>query len=271
MPELPEVEITLRGIRPHVLTQNIEAIVVREARLRWPVDPIMREILPGHRVENIARRAKYLLLYTEPGAIIVHLGMSGSLHLVEARAKPEKHDHVDIVLGNGYSLRLRDPRRFGAVLWTERDPLQHARLAKLGPEPWDPEFTGDYLYRLSRCRHTAVKSLIMDSRIVVGIGNIYANEALYYAGIRPARAARRVSLPRYQVLAGAIREVLGSAIEQGGTTLRNFTGSDGRPGYFKQQLAVYGRTDHPCVNCGAPIRQIRIGQRSSFFCASCQS
>ncbi|MGH8614245.1 MAG: bifunctional DNA-formamidopyrimidine glycosylase/DNA-(apurinic or apyrimidinic site) lyase [Gammaproteobacteria bacterium] len=270
MPELPEVEITRRGIVPHVLGQRVEQVIIRQPKLRWPVPQILTTELAGQTIEDIVRRAKYLLLHTHRGCLILHLGMSGSLRVLPAAIPAGKHDHVDLVLANGVYLRLRDPRRFGAVLWTQEEVQKHPLLARLGPEPWDPGFSGVYLYGLARARSAAVKSLIMDAGVVVGVGNIYANEALFRAGIHPNREARRVSRQRYEVLVRAIRAVLEEAIQQGGTTLRDFTRSDGRPGYFAEALAIYQRAGQACGRCGATIRKLRSLQRTSFYCPHCQ-
>ena len=271
MPELPEVETTRQGISPHVLGRTVVAAVVRESRLRWPVRPDLEARLAGRTVADVTRRGKYLLLHFDPGTLILHLGMSGSLRVVADRTAPQRHDHVDLVLDDGYRLRLRDPRRFGSVHWVEGNPLQHPLLASLGPEPLGAAFNGQWLYARSRGRRVAVKSYLMDGRIVVGVGNIYANEALFLAGILPLRPAGRISLARYGRLAEAVKEVLQEAISQGGTTLRDFVGSDGSPGYFSQRLRVYGREAMPCEVCGHLLRQRLIGQRSSYFCPRCQT
>jgi formamidopyrimidine-DNA glycosylase len=270
MPELPEVETTRRGILPHARGETVAAVVVRDRRLRWPVPEELALILPGARIDEIERRGKYLLFRTDAGTLISHLGMSGSLRVVTALDTPAKHDHVDIELGSGKILRYNDPRRFGCMLWTLADPAEHELLRHLGPEPLEAGFDASYLYQRSRGRKAAVKSFIMDSHVVVGVGNIYANEALYLAGIRPGRAAGRVSLPRYEKLVAAITQVLASAIEQGGTTLRDFVGGDGQPGYFKQQLNVYDRGGQPCRGCGRELRESRLGQRATVYCSNCQ-
>ena len=270
MPELPEVETTCRGIAPHLMGRRIDGVVVREHRLRWPVAPQLVYQMPGLGVRRISRRAKYLLLETDNGCLIVHLGMSGSLRVVPHNKQPDKHDHVDLVLDDGNCLRLRDPRRFGCMVWSDGKPTQHPLLADLGPEPWDEKFSGEYLYRLAGKRKVAVKNFIMDAHTVVGVGNIYANEALFGAGIDPRRAAGRISKKRYQRLAQAIIDVLDAAIEQGGTTLRDFVNSDGEPGYFSLELKVYDREGDDCTNCGRPIKREVIGQRSTFFCNRCQ-
>ncbi len=270
MPELPEVETTRRGIEPHLRGRRISRVVVRQPCLRWPIPADLGTRLEGRRITAVGRRAKYLLLRVAGGAALLHLGMSGSLRLVESGAPAGPHDHVDLELEEGLSLRLRDPRRFGCLLWAGGDPLRHPLLAGLGPEPWDEVFGGTYLHARAAGRRTAVKNLIMDGRVVVGVGNIYASEALFQAGILPSRAAGRIGQERYQRLADAIRQVLEEAVEAGGTTLRDFTDGEGRPGYFQRQLAVYGREGGPCPACGSTIRQRRIGQRSSYWCPRCQ-
>ncbi|HEY0719630.1 MAG TPA: bifunctional DNA-formamidopyrimidine glycosylase/DNA-(apurinic or apyrimidinic site) lyase [Gammaproteobacteria bacterium] len=270
MPELPEVETTRRGIAPHVVHHTIKQIVVRHHQLRWPVPPALVREAKGQRIEACERRAKYLLLRTLQGTIIVHLGMSGSLRLIDAKSPAAKHDHLDIVLDSGQALRLTDPRRFGAVLWTHDDPLQHELLRDLGPEPLGKTFNGEYLFQRSRGRTVSVKQFIMDSKVVVGVGNIYASEALFLARIHPSRKAGSLSKARCTALAAAIREVLSAAIVQGGTTLRDFVGGDGKPGYFAQQLNVYGRTGEACPVCGGAIKQITQGQRSTYYCPKCQ-
>ncbi|MAT92526.1 MAG: DNA-formamidopyrimidine glycosylase [Halioglobus sp.] len=269
MPELPEVETTRRGIEPHCLGRRVRRVTVRESRLRWPVPPDLPQRLRGAVIRGVDRRAKYLLLRTARGDLMVHLGMSGSLRLVPPREPPRTHDHVDIELQGDYCLRFNDPRRFGSLHWLapgEPTPL----LDHLGPEPLSDAFDGAWLYRLSRGRRGAVKTFIMDGKVVVGVGNIYASEALFLAGIHPGRAAGRVSLARYERLAVQIKRVLTSAIEQGGTTLRDFVGGDGKPGYFAQQLRVYGRAGAPCRACGGPLKELRLGQRSSVYCVTCQ-
>jgi len=269
MPELPEVETTRRGISPHIEGQNVLEVIVRQGRLRWPVTRGLNQKLSGQVIRRTERRGKYLLIETGNGSLIIHLGMSGSLRIVEAGAAPRKHDHVDLVLGNGKCLRFHDPRRFGAILWS-RTPLRHELIRGLGPEPLGEDFNGDYLFRLSRGRKLAVKNFIMDSHVVVGVGNIYASESLFMAGIRPGVAAGRISRARYEALATAIMTVLDRAIREGGTTLRDFVREDGQPGYFAQSLNVYGRDGQPCRTCGAVIRKKTIGQRSSYYCPDCQ-
>jgi len=269
MPELPEVETTCRGIAPHIIGQTIQQVIVRNPQLRWPVPENLDQTLSGLIVRSVIRRAKYLLFSTTAGTLLVHLGMSGSLRIVSRDLPAGKHDHIDFIFG-GIVLRYNDPRRFGAVLWTNAPAETHQLLKDLGPEPLLSDFSGDLLYRLSRTRKVPVKSFIMDSHIVVGVGNIYANEALFMAGISPARQAGKVSLARYQQLAECIRVVLQHSIDQGGTTLRDFVNEAGKPGYFKQQLRVYGRAGKPCINCQQPLTEIRLANRSTVYCSACQ-
>ena len=269
MPELPEVETTRRGIEPHCVGRAVIRVLVREPRLRWPVPDQLTVLLAGQVIETVERRAKYLLFRTQVGSLLVHLGMSGSLRLVDADAPPSRHDHIDVLLDGGVCLRYHDPRRFGCFLWLAAGEI-HPLLAYLGPEPLSSDFDGRVLYRRSRGRKSPIKNFIMDGKVVVGVGNIYASEALFIAGIRPDRAAGRVSIVRYQRLAENIKQVLTSAINQGGTTLRDFVGGDGRPGYFAQQLLVYGRGGQPCKRCNTTLREVRLGQRSSVYCVSCQ-
>lgn len=270
MPELPEVETTCRGIAPHITGHTIEQVIIRNPSLRWPITVNLDQILPGLSIQAVSRRAKYLLFSTSVGTMLIHLGMSGSLRIVSRDLPPGKHDHVDFIFTNGTVLRFNDPRRFGAVLWTQAPAEEHALLRDLGPEPLRDGFSGDLLYTLSRTRKVPVKSFIMDSHIVVGVGNIYANEALFMAGILPTRQAGKVSLARYQQLADCIRVVLQHSIDQGGTTLRDFVNEAGNPGYFKQQLRVYGRTGQPCINCQQPLKELRLANRSTVFCSHCQ-
>ncbi|MHB8425628.1 MAG: bifunctional DNA-formamidopyrimidine glycosylase/DNA-(apurinic or apyrimidinic site) lyase [Gammaproteobacteria bacterium] len=270
MPELPEVETTRRGIEPHLLGRTVTAVCIRNRKLRWPVSPAIRHTLPGQRITSVRRRAKYLLLETAAGTVILHLGMSGSLRVLPADTPAEKHDHLDIVLDSGRALRLRDPRRFGTLLWTTSDPGGHKLLRMLGPEPLGDDFDGDYLFAKARRRKVAIKNFIMNSHIVAGVGNIYASEALFLAHIHPQRAAGRVSRERYLSLATAIRKVLNAAIKAGGTTLRDFSRADGEPGYFRQHLRVYGRAGKPCERCGTAIAARVTGQRSTYYCPHCQ-
>lgn len=270
MPELPEVETTRRGIAPHIIDKPVTDVIVRQSKLRWPVPRGLGKKLIGHRILRVQRRAKYLLLGFEHGTLLLHLGMSGSLRIVPTTEAAAKHDHFDIVFNNATALRLTDPRRFGAVLWTPNAPDTHDLLAHLGPEPLSDDFNGEYLFQRSRGRKNSIKQFIMDGKVVVGVGNIYASESLYLAGINPKRAAGRVSRERYEKLVAAIKQVLAAAIKQGGTTLRDFVGSDGKPGYFAQQLNVYGRAGEDCPGCGSTIKQIVIGQRSTYYCPRCQ-
>ena len=268
MPELPEVETTCRGIAPHILDRTVREVIVREARLRWPVPRGLRQSLRGARFRAVNRRAKYLLLETDRGILMIHLGMSGSLRIMPADIPALFHDHIDLVLDDGRCLRYHDPRRFGSFHWLKT--LEHPLLDHLGPEPLAEAFVGAYLYGRSRGRRIPVKQFIMDGKIVVGVGNIYANEALFMAGIHPARAAGRVALARYESLTETIKTVLGDAVEQGGTTLRDFVGGDGSPGYFAQQLRVYGRQGQPCRACKSVLKEIRQSGRSTVFCPKCQ-
>lgn len=269
MPELPEVETTRRGIAPHVEGKRIVAIDVRQPKLRWLV-PDTVQCATGHEIIAVRRRAKYLLLDTTEGSIVLHLGMSGRLTVQSANKVVEKHDHLDIVLEDGYCLRLNDPRRFGACLWQGADEPALKLFESLGPEPLTDDFDGERLFKLSRGRKVAVKNFIMTNAVVVGVGNIYANEALFMSGIDPRRAAGKVSRARYLQLAENIKTVLAQAIEQGGTTLRDFMGADSKPGYFSIQLKVYGKSGEDCPACGTAIRSLNIGQRNSFYCPKCQ-
>lgn len=268
MPELPEVETTRRGIDPHVVGQAITRIIVRQPKLRWPVPAEIQQLV-GATFSHTTRRGKYLLLETQYGTALIHLGMSGSLRICGADSPPEKHDHVDIVLGSGMALRLRDPRRFGAVLWAGCGEL-HPLLVSLGVEPLEDEFSGDYLHARADRRQVSIKEFIMNAQVVVGVGNIYANESLFMAGIDPRRTAGSVPLAQLRQLAEAIRIVLARAIGQGGTTLRDFVREDGQTGYFQMELQVYGRGNEPCTQCATPLQHIRQGQRSTWYCPRCQ-
>jgi formamidopyrimidine-DNA glycosylase len=273
LPELPEVETTRRGIARYCENQIIANVIVRDSRLRWPVPDNLADLIEGATITAVDRRAKYLLIRVraadKTGTMIVHLGMSGSLRVITDTSEPLRHDHIELLLQSGVRLRFNDPRRFGCWLWSDT-PESHRLLASLGPEPLAPEFNGPMLYRASRGKQTPVKSFIMDSHIVVGVGNIYANEALYKAGIHPRRAAGRISLSRYHRLANAIQETLSAAILMGGTTLRDFVNSDGKPGYFAQSLQVYGRGGEACRECGLPLKAIRMNQRATVYCGQCQ-
>ncbi len=268
MPELPEVETTCRGIAPHIADRRVVSAIIREPRLRWPVSPDLETHIRGARFLGVRRRAKYILMDTDRGTLMVHLGMSGSLRIMPAEAPALFHDHVDIVLDDHRCVRYHDPRRFGSMHWLSGE--SHPLLDHLGPEPLAPSFSGAYLYERSRRRSTSVKQFIMDGKVVVGVGNIYANEALFMAGIHPKRASGRVAAARYEALAEAIKNVLSNAIEQGGTTLRDFVGGDGQPGYFAQQLRVYGRQGKPCRICQTALNEVRQGGRSTVFCRVCQ-
>jgi formamidopyrimidine-DNA glycosylase len=270
MPELPEVETTRRGLEPWLLGRTVALVVLRTPKLRWPFTPGLQQSLVGQTVLAVERRAKYLLLRLSAGTVVLHLGMTGRLHLVPADLPAGRHDHVDILFTDGTCLRFNDARRFGALLFTPDDPAGHSLLKELGPEPFAAEMTGAYLHQRARERKMAVKSFIMDNRVVVGVGNIYASEALFRAGIHPSRAAGQVSLARYERLAETIRQVLTEALAAGGTTMRDFLDANGKPGYFSQQLQVYGRGEAACCVCGHRIQVRRIGGRSSFFCGHCQ-
>ncbi|OGI41221.1 MAG: DNA-formamidopyrimidine glycosylase [Candidatus Muproteobacteria bacterium RBG_16_62_13] len=271
MPELPEVETTRRGLERPLRGRHVVRVIVREPRLRWRVPRTLARELAGTRIEAVERRAKYLLLRTNVGTAILHLGMSGSLRVIPATTPAAKHDHVDLVLDNGQCLRLRDPRRFGALLWTRDDPMQHALLRHLGPEPLGRGFHADHLWAATRRRRVAMRDLLLNSRIVSGIGNIYANEALFLAGVRPTRPAGRLTRTECERLVKSIRRILERAIRAGGTTLRDFSNADGLPGYFQQTLQVYGRTGELCRRCGNSIKTARLGNRSAFYCPKCQS
>lgn len=273
MPELPEVETTRRGLAPHLEGRGIASVTLRRPDLRWPIPGEVRELLPGQRIDAVRRRAKYLLLDTAAGSALLHLGMSGSLRVLPARTPVTAHDHVDLLLegsrGGARVLRFNDPRRFGCLLW-QAPGTTHELLRQLGPEPLSDGFDGDYLHARSRGRRAPVKTFLMDQRVVVGVGNIYAAEALFEAGISPLRAAGQVSLERYRGLADAVRRILAAAIERGGTTLRDFISPDGAPGYFEQELSAYGRGGEPCPRCGRPLKQASIGQRTTAWCTCCQ-
>lgn len=269
MPELPEVETSRRGLAPWMEGSKIRTVVVRDRRLRWPVQDDIETILAGQTVHSVRRRAKYLLFETDAGTAMLHLGMSGSVRIINQDEPAAKHDHIDIQLVSGKAMRFRDPRRFGSFLWSESID-DHPLIRKLGPEPLGDEFDGAYLWQAARGRRVAVKQLIMNATVVVGVGNIYASESLFEAGIHPKRRSDRIAKKRMHVLAAAIRNVLGRAIKAGGTTLQDFHGSDGEPGYFKQSLDVYGRGGEACHRCSTPLSVVVLGQRSTFYCKSCQ-
>lgn len=268
MPELPEVETTRRGIEPHSKTQVIEKIIVRQAKLRWPVDSEISRILSGQKIIHVSRRAKYLLLETNIGDLMIHLGMSGSLKIV-TNQPVTKHDHIDICLSNGKRIRFNDPRRFGSVLFNPKGN-SHPLLKKLGVEPLSDDFLDDYLYKKAIERKVPIKSFIMNNQIVVGVGNIYAQESLFLSGIHPNRSASNISKVRMGKLVTVIKKVLADAIIAGGSSLKDFTGADGKPGYFQQTLTVYGRQGENCVNCKATLKHRVIGQRSTVYCSICQ-
>ncbi|HET9388665.1 MAG TPA: bifunctional DNA-formamidopyrimidine glycosylase/DNA-(apurinic or apyrimidinic site) lyase [Steroidobacteraceae bacterium] len=270
MPELPEVETTRRGIEPHAVGRQIVALAVHEPRLRWRVQHDLAEQVTGQRILHAKRRGKYLLLELQGGTLLWHLGMSGSLRVLPADTPREGHDHVDLILDSGNTLRFNDPRRFGSLHYTTTDPHEHPLLAGLAPEPLEPDFNTDYLWRITRRRRVAIKQLLMNSRLVVGVGNIYANEALFKAGIRPRRQARSLTRAEVRALVKAVRSVLARAIRVGGTTLRDYVGADGEPGYFRQKLYVYERDGEPCRVCRTPVRQLTQGQRSTYYCPTCQ-
>lgn len=271
MPELPEVETTRRGVEKYLLGQSVVQVKVREHQLRYPVTRGLGRCLCQAQIERIARRGKYLLFYTTQGNFVVHLGMSGSLRILPLSTPSQKHDHIDWVIDNDKVLRYSDPRKFGLVLWMKKDPLEHTLLSGLGVEPLGKELNGKYLQHLAKQRSTiTIKNFIMDSKVVVGIGNIYANEALYDAGIRPTSRARRLSLSRFEALVFSIKKILRRALRSGGTTLRDFVREDGSPGYFHLSLKVYGKSGAACPRCGRKIRRIVSGQRSSFYCSYCQ-
>ena len=270
MPELPEVETTRRGIEPHIIHQQISRFTVRCGKLRWPVDHDLSASLPTQTLQRVERRGKYLLLHVDQGVLIWHLGMSGSLRIVPAKEPVKTHDHIDLVFQSGTVLRFNDPRRFGCVLFTDEPPDQHPLLRHLGPEPLNESFDGNYLFTRSRKRSQAVKTWIMDAKVVVGVGNIYANEALFNARIHPLKAAGKLSKSQCHLLSDEIKKVLSYAITRGGTTLRDFVGGDGKPGYFAQELAVYGRGGEPCQGCGKQLLEKRLAQRTTVYCSRCQ-
>ena len=272
MPELPEVETSRRGIEPHIVKRKVQDVIIRQHQLRWPIPKTLPKKIIGHKLQRVTRRGKYLLLnFAEDNTVIIHLGMSGSLRICTTGTPAGKHDHIDFVFGQNKVLRLTDPRKFGCVLWTNEPAEQHKLISKLGPEPLGDDFSSDYLYAQSRKRQCSIKAFIMNSHIVVGVGNIYASESLFISGINPKRKAGSLSKARCEKLFIAIRQILEASIEQGGTTLRDFTREHGQPGYFAQQLQVYGRAGEPCPVCSKPIKQLTQQNRSTFYCATCQS
>ena len=270
MPELPEVETSRRGIEPHLLNKTIKTIKIRQHKLRWPIPENLPTLASGQKIRGVYRRAKYIYLKLDNGSIIIHLGMSGSLRICSKDTPPEKHDHIDICTSNNIVLRLRDPRKFGCVLWTSGDINQHKLIKSLGPEPLDDVFTAEYLHTKASKRTCSIKSFIMNSHMVVGVGNIYASESLFKAGINPKRKAGNISPARFEKLVTAIKVTLRESIEQGGTTLKDFTAEDGQPGYFAQKLLVYGKAGEDCPVCSKPIKQINQQARSTFYCSQCQ-
>lgn len=271
MPELPEVETTCNGIKPHIVDKTIADVIIRQKQLRWPISDNLAELLKEQIISQVNRRAKYILLVTNcADTVIIHLGMSGNLRICNQDQSPGKHDHVDFVFTDGTVLRFNDTRRFGSIHCTSKPISEHKLIQKLGPEPLSEAFTGSHLHKKSKNRTAKVKSFVMDGHNVVGVGNIYASEALFMAGIHPSRQAGKISLKRYQLLASCIKKVLQQAIDQGGTTLRDFVNEQGNPGYFQQSLRVYGRANEECVKCSSTINQIKIAQRASFFCSNCQ-
>lgn len=270
MPELPEVETTRRGISPHVTGHTVTQIIIRNAQLRWPVTAGLAAHVEGTTLRQVSRRGKYLILHFDHGTALWHLGMSGNLRVTSPDVTPGKHDHVDWVFNNNVVLRFNDPRRFGALLWTSEDFQQHPLIHHLGPEPLTEAFTGAYLYTKSRKRNQAIKTWLMNSKMVVGVGNIYANEALFASGIHPLKPAHKLTRPKCDLLAGHIKSILAHAVERGGTTLRDFVGGDGKPGYFAQELNVYGRGGEACKICRKILTEKRLGQRTTVFCTGCQ-
>lgn len=270
MPELPEVETVRRGIAPQLIGQRVTQVVIHQARLRWPISPEIVTAWPGQVIERVERRAKYLLLGSAGGTAIFHLGMTGKLRVVAAHTPLQKHDHVEVFLSDGCVLRFNDSRRFGCLLWTTQAPQQHPLLAKLGVEPLQPACDAHWLWEHAQGRSIAVKSFIMDQQVVVGVGNIYASEALFAARINPLRSANQVTLVEYERLVSAIRRILNAALQHGGSTVRDFVGACGERGAFQEQLLVYDRYHQPCRSCATPIERIRQGQRSTYYCPQCQ-
>jgi formamidopyrimidine-DNA glycosylase len=270
VPELPEVETTRRGIEHALLGARVLEAVVRERRLRWPIAANFETAVRGQTVRSVERRAKYIVIGFDAGSLILHLGMSGSLRLVKPGTPPRPHDHWDLQLDSGWVLRFHDPRRFGSLHWTEAAPSQHPLLLKLAPEPLSDDFDAAYLYRATRKRSVAIKQLLMNSQIVVGVGNIYASEALFHARVAPRLKARRITKTQAARLAAAVKKVLAEAIKIGGTTLRDYVDPGGSPGYFRQKLFVYERAGSACRVCKAPVKHFTQGQRSTYWCSTCQ-
>ncbi len=270
MPELPEIETIRRGVVRHILDKTIHRVIVRERRLRWPVPRNLNTLLRGQSFRAVARRGKYLLFHTDKGCMVVHLGMSGSLHINSQGVQPNSHDHIDFIFASGRCMRFRDPRKFGSIHWSAIDPNRHRLLEKLGPEPLSSQFNAGYLFRVTRGRAQAIKTFIMNQHIVAGVGNIYANESLFLAGINPECRAGQISRKKCADLSGAIKRILRLAIKAGGTTLKDFSDHQGRPGYFRQQLKVYNRAGCECLRCGSVIEGYRLGQRAAYCCPTCQ-
>ncbi len=271
MPELPEVETTRQGISPHINGHQVRSVTIRQRQLRWPIPDDLEKLISGKKLVDIQRRGKYLLFEFRHGHMLIHLGMSGSLRIVNPKKEaPQKHDHVDILFTGNIALRFHDPRRFGSILWTSDNTDEHKLLCQLGPEPLSEDFSAEYLFKASRKRQKDAKTFIMDSHIVVGVGNIYANESLFTSGIRPTKPAGKLTRKQCEQWVAQIKIILQRSITQGGTTLRDFVGGDGKPGYFAQQLNVYGRGGEPCVNCDKPLKEIRQAQRATVYCTHCQ-
>ena len=271
MPELPEVETTKNGISSYIVGKHVNNVIIRERKLRWLIPSDLKYSLKNQRINKLTRRAKYLFFHTNNGCLMVHLGMSGSLRLVKKGRPHSKHDHVDFIFESKYILRFHDPRKFGSILWTAQNPAMHKLIAHLGPEPLEDEFNAEYMYAKSINRSVPIKTFIMNSNIVVGIGNIYANEALFLSGINPKCKANRISITRYKKLVVSIKTIFTQAFNKGGTTLRNFVNSDGLPGYFTNELKVYNCAGEPCPKCKNKIKVIKQNQRSTFYCTFCQT
>ncbi len=270
MPELPEVETTLRGISAHIKQQTIAKAIIRQYQLRWPIPANIQQLLANKSIAKLERRGKYILLRTNSGTIIIHLGMSGNLRILTKPTPPKRHEHLDLIFHNNKILRFTDPRRFGAFLWVEGDPYEHPLLRNLGVEPLTKEFSGQYLLSQAKGRTIAIKTLLMNNAIVTGVGNIYAAEALFASCIYPAVPAKSLSIERLDKLVKCIKLILRQAIKRGGTTLKDFVNSEGKPGYFSSQLKVYGRNGSPCMVCGKTLERMLLGQRSTVYCGSCQ-
>lgn len=271
MPELPEIETTLRSISPYIKNKRVQKVIIRQPKLRWPIPTELPQLIERQTLLKLSRRAKYLLLHFNTGSVLIHLGMSGSLRVIAENTPPAKHDHCEIIFTHNIGIRLTDPRRFGSILWLGANPYQHRLLSKLGPEPLSNQLTGDYLYQQSKQKKVSIKTFLMDQNIVAGIGNIYCTEVLHDAGISPVRRANNISLKRYDRLVAQIKSTLSLAIKQGGTTLRDFVGGDGKPGYFKQELSAYGRSGLPCKQCTQALTKIKQAQRATVYCLYCQT